>query len=116
MPIYEYVCSKCARKTEIIQRIGDKPPAHCPHCGGKVKKAISAPAIQFKGSGWYVTDYGSGTGRHGSNEQKSESEEKGGEKSESSDKAEKSEKSEKPSKKPEKSEKGERKKSSKSSS
>jgi putative FmdB family regulatory protein len=61
MPIYEYVCTKCGRKTEIIQRMGDAPLAKCPDCGAKVKKAFSAPAIQFKGSGWYVTDYGSGS-------------------------------------------------------
>jgi len=57
MPIYEYVCQSCGRKTEVLQRISEKPLKICPHCGGKLKKAISAPAIQFKGSGWYVTDY-----------------------------------------------------------
>lgn len=63
MPLYEYVCQKCGRKTEIIQRHSDKPLTHCPNCGGKVKKAFSAPAIQFKGSGFYLTDYGrSGAG------------------------------------------------------
>ncbi len=107
MPIYEYACTKCGKKTEIIQRMGDAPPAHCPHCGGKVKKVISAPAIQFKGSGWYVTDYGSGTGKHGFNEQKGESEDSGGEKTEAAEKSEKSEKSDK-SDKSDKSEKSER--------
>jgi putative FmdB family regulatory protein len=57
MPIYEYVCDDCARRTEAIQRVGERPLKICPHCGGKLKKAFSAPAIQFKGSGWYVTDY-----------------------------------------------------------
>ncbi|HEY6930078.1 MAG TPA: FmdB family zinc ribbon protein [Thermoanaerobaculia bacterium] len=57
MPIYEYECQKCERRTEAIQRIGEKPLQICPHCGGKLKKLASAPAIQFKGSGWYVTDY-----------------------------------------------------------
>ena len=57
MPIYEYVCGSCAKKTEVIQRVGEKPLRVCPHCGGKLKKAISAPAIQFKGSGFYITDY-----------------------------------------------------------
>ena len=57
MPIYEYVCSSCRRRTEAIQRVGEKPLKICPHCGGRLNKAISAPAIQFKGSGWYVTDY-----------------------------------------------------------
>jgi putative FmdB family regulatory protein len=57
MPIYEYVCGKCGKKTEVIQRVSEAPLRVCPHCGGRLKKAFSAPAIQFKGSGWYVTDY-----------------------------------------------------------
>ena len=57
MPIYEYVCQSCKRKTEVLQRISEKPLKICPHCGGGLKKAFSAPAIQFKGSGWYITDY-----------------------------------------------------------
>ena len=106
MPIYEYVCTKCGRKTEVIQRMGDKPP-HCPNCGGKVKKAISAPAIQFKGSGWYVTDYGSGASRA-----KSESD---GESAKAETKSESAEKPEK-SAKTGKSDKPEKKKSSKKGS
>lgn len=57
MPIYEYICQECGRKTEVLQRMNEKPLKICPHCGGRLKKAFSAPAIQFKGSGWYVTDY-----------------------------------------------------------
>jgi putative FmdB family regulatory protein len=57
MPIYEYVCDSCGRKTEAIQRVGERPLKICPHCGGRLRKAFSAPAIMFKGSGWYVTDY-----------------------------------------------------------
>ena len=57
MPIYEYVCGKCGKKTEVIQRVNEAPLKVCPHCSGRLKKAFSAPAIQFKGSGWYVTDY-----------------------------------------------------------
>ena len=57
MPIYEYACRKCGKKTEAIQRVGERPLKICPHCGGDLKKLASAPAIQFKGSGWYVTDY-----------------------------------------------------------
>jgi putative FmdB family regulatory protein len=57
MPIYEYVCQACGKKTEIIQRMGERPLKICPHCGGKLRKAASAPAIRFKGTGWYVTDY-----------------------------------------------------------
>ena len=92
MPIYEYVCAKCGQKTEVIQRLGEAPLKVCPHCGGRLKKAISAPAIQFKGTGWYVTDYA-----RAKREEKpgsAEKSEKGGksEKVEKSDKAEKSEK------------------------
>ena len=57
MPIYEYVCGKCGKKTEVIQRVNEAKLKVCPHCGGPLKKAFSAPAIQFKGSGWYVNDY-----------------------------------------------------------
>jgi putative FmdB family regulatory protein len=66
MPIYEYACDKCKRKTEAIQRVGEKRLKICPHCGGRLKKLASAPAIQFKGSGWYVTDYGGGKKEGGS--------------------------------------------------
>jgi putative FmdB family regulatory protein len=60
MPIYEYDCESCGKRTEVLQGFKDKPPKECPHCGGKLKKAFSAPAIQFKGSGWYITDYARG--------------------------------------------------------
>lgn len=57
MPLYEYKCLKCGRKTEKIEPVAGPHLKKCPHCGGKVEALISAPAIQFKGSGWYVTDY-----------------------------------------------------------
>ena len=57
MPIYEYECRKCKAHTEAFQKISDKPLVKCPRGGGRLEKRISAPAIQFKGSGWYVTDY-----------------------------------------------------------
>ena len=57
MPLYEYQCQNCGKKTEVIQRFDDAPLAACPACGGEVKKLISSPAFQFKGTGWYVTDY-----------------------------------------------------------
>ena len=57
MPIYEYQCLSCGKRTELLQRMDDPPLATCPECGGEVKKLLSAPAVQFKGSGWYVTDY-----------------------------------------------------------
>lgn len=59
MPIYEYKCTQCNERHEIIQSINDDPLAHCPKCGGDMKKLISSPAIQFKGSGFYKTDYAS---------------------------------------------------------
>jgi putative FmdB family regulatory protein len=57
MPLYEYQCTNCSERVEIIQRVSDPPYGHCPKCGGEMKKLISAPAIQFKGSGFYKTDY-----------------------------------------------------------
>ena len=57
MPLYEYQCNSCHHRFELIQRFSD-PLAHaCPECGGPVTKLLSSPAIQFKGSGWYITDY-----------------------------------------------------------
>jgi putative FmdB family regulatory protein len=58
VPLYEYKCLKCGRKTEKIENVAGPHLKKCPHCGGKVEMMFSAPAIQFKGSGWYVTDYG----------------------------------------------------------
>ena len=57
MPLYEYRCQKCGKVSEILQSLDEKPARICPHCGGRVKKLHSTPAIQFKGTGWYVTDY-----------------------------------------------------------
>jgi len=57
MPLYEYQCKKCGHRFEKIQKFSDKPIKKCPACGGAVEQLISAPAVQFKGSGWYVTDY-----------------------------------------------------------
>ena len=59
MPLYEYQCEKCGARVEVIQRVSDKPYSHCPKCGGDMRKLFSAPAIQFKGSGFYKTDYAS---------------------------------------------------------
>ena len=71
MPLYEYECLQCRERVEIIQKISDPPYSHCPKCGGGMKKLFSSPAIQFKGSGFYKTDYASGTSKAGS-ESKSE--------------------------------------------
>ena len=57
MPIYEYQCRRCEHRFELIQKFSDKPRKRCPECSGTVKRLISPPAIRFKGSGWYVTDY-----------------------------------------------------------
>ena len=56
MPIYEYLCKKCGRQFERIQKFSDKPLKTCDQCGGVLERLLSSPAIQFKGSGWYVTD------------------------------------------------------------
>ena len=57
MPLYEYKCQMCGHVFEVLVRGKDKPPTKCPKCGGALKKLISSPAIQFKGNGWYITDY-----------------------------------------------------------
>jgi len=57
MPIYEYKCTECNYLFELLQKVSDPPLIKCIKCGGKVLKTISAPTIQFKGSGWYITDY-----------------------------------------------------------
>jgi putative FmdB family regulatory protein len=57
MPLYEYLCESCGRRTEALQRLDDPPLSVCPHCEGPLRKLLSAPAFQFKGSGWYLTDY-----------------------------------------------------------
>ena len=65
MPLYEYECGSCGT-FEVIQRFSDPPLTRCPKCAGRVQKLLSAPAIQFKGTGWYITDYarkGSGEGK-----------------------------------------------------
>ena len=72
MPLYEYKCLKCGRLTEKIESVSGPHLSKCPNCGGKVEAMISAPAIQFKGTGWYVTDYAgkSGAREGGSNDDK----------------------------------------------
>lgn len=70
MPIYEYRCKKCDKKTEVLVRAPAKPPTRCRECGGRLEKLISTSAIQFKGEGWYVTDYA----RKGSAAEKAEKE------------------------------------------
>jgi putative FmdB family regulatory protein len=66
VPLYEYQCKKCHSLTERIQKFSDPPLALCPHCGGELEQLLSAPAVQFKGSGWYVTDYAKKSSKDGS--------------------------------------------------
>ena len=98
MPLYEYECDACAHRFERIQKFSDPLVDVCPKCGGTVRKLLSSPAIQFKGSGWYITDYAkksgsvesssssSGTKSEGS-DKKSEGSDKSSDKSTSSDKS-----------------------------
>jgi putative FmdB family regulatory protein len=76
MPIYEYQCRKCGAHVEAFQKVNDKPLTKCGKCGGKLERKISAPAIQFKGSGWYVTDYAGKTTKSEKSESESTSESK----------------------------------------
>ena len=62
MPLYEYECFVCGHRFERIRRVADASEMTCSECGGSVRRLLSAPALQFKGSGWYVTDYGKGNG------------------------------------------------------
>ena len=72
MPLYEYECTKCHKRTEKIESVSGPHLKKCPHCSGKVESVLSAPAIQFKGAGWYVTDYaGKKSGGGDSKENKS---------------------------------------------
>jgi putative FmdB family regulatory protein len=57
MPIYEFHCKKCNTRIEVFQKLSDKPPTRCRKCRGRLEKLVSAAALQFKGEGWYVTDY-----------------------------------------------------------
>jgi putative FmdB family regulatory protein len=73
MPNYEYLCTKCGHRFEQIRKFSDKQLRKCPECGGLIEQVISAPAVQFKGSGWYVTDYSKkGAGSAGSSSSSSE--------------------------------------------
>jgi len=62
MPLYEYECLVCGHRFERIQRFSDQPASECPACGGAVRRLLGVPALQFKGSGFYITDYGKGDG------------------------------------------------------
>lgn len=72
MPLYEYECAKCGERIEVIRSFSDPPLTVCPNCGGALTKLLSSPAFQFKGSGFYLTDYGkSGSSQAGEKEKRS---------------------------------------------
>jgi len=74
VPLYEYQCKKCKHRFEKIQKFSEPLIKKCPRCGGPVEQLISAPAVQFKGSGWYVTDYArKGHAPHAASSSESES-------------------------------------------
>lgn len=83
MPIYEYQCQQCGHRSEALQKVADPPLTTCERCGGELKRLISSPAVQFKGSGWYVTDYarrgGGGAGGKAGGEAPAKSDGGGGE-------------------------------------
>ena len=73
MPLYEYLCKKCGHRFEKIQKFSDPSPTECPACGeDEIEQVIHAPAVQFKGSGWYVTDYAKKGGSHSASASKSD--------------------------------------------
>jgi putative FmdB family regulatory protein len=73
MPLYEYECKECGRRTEKIQKFSDPELTVCPHCGGPLERTLTAPAVQFKGGGWYKDLYSSAkpAAANGSNDAKS---------------------------------------------
>jgi putative FmdB family regulatory protein len=99
MPLYEYECTRCGHRFERIQRFSDQPVKKCPECGGKVEQVLSAPAVQFKGSGWYVTDYRKKPAAAGSSSESSPPSESATESKESKDQKPKTEASGKKSEK-----------------
>ena len=104
MPLYEYHCDACGRQFELIRKFSDPPLDKCPHCGSTVRKLFSSPAIQFKGSGFYITDYAkkdqtpaspSGDAKPDAASKDKDAGGKTGEKSGKAEKGEKTEKSDK---------------------
>ncbi len=85
VPIYEYECRKCGHRFEVIQKVSDAPLKKCEKCKGRADRLISSPAIQFKGTGWYVTDYA----RKGQGTDKDKDKDKGSESDKSSSSSEK---------------------------
>src|SRR5258708_721306 len=94
MPIYEYECKKCKSHLEAFQKISDPPRTKCEKCGGRLEKLVSASAIQFKGSGWYVTDY-AGKSKKASEKADSDGASSSATEDKTSDKADKADKADK---------------------
>jgi putative FmdB family regulatory protein len=103
MPLYEYECKKCHHRFERIVKFSDRPMKKCPDCGGPVEQTITAPAVQFKGSGWYVTDYAKKSAAASSSNGDSKSKDEAASKKESSKEEAASKKEEKSSKSSDKS-------------
>ena len=78
MPLYEYNCHRCRKNFEVRQKFADEPLTTHEDCGGEVERLISVPTIQFKGTGWYVTDYGTNSSSSGTNGSNGQSESKNG--------------------------------------
>ena len=98
MPLYEYECKKCHHRFERIQKFSDPHVTKCPKCKGPIEQLISAPAVQFKGSGWYVTDYAKkgSSGASSSSSSSSESDSSSKETSEAKDSKDTKKKDDKP--------------------
>ena len=105
MPLFEYLCESCGRTFEVIQNFSEAKLTICDRCGGKLKKLVSSPAFQFKGSGWYVSDYGRPDGSRQSEDEGSRKDE--GSKEDQGSKKDKGSKKDESSKKDRGSKKGE---------
>jgi len=88
MPLYEYACEKCGKVFEVIEKFSDQPLTVHSECGGKVERLLSAPALHFKGSGFYITDYAKGNGNANAPKSSDKHSEKSSEKASDSKKPE----------------------------
>ncbi len=95
MPLYEFLCKVCGHRFEKIQKFSDPPPSECPVCSeDEIEQVIHAPAVQFKGSGWYVTDYAKKGGSQSASASKSDAKSEGKSESKSESKSETTKKTE----------------------
>lgn len=98
MPLYEYQCQNCDNHFERIEKVSSPTDGVCPSCGSAARRLLGVPALQFKGSGWYVNDYGKGNGGTPASQAEAKHETKNESKTESSSKTETSSKTESSSK------------------